>query len=142
MIAEVIVDVKSSELDRIFDYKITAQGVSCGSRVIVPFGNRKIEGFVINVKEKSDYPVEKLKGIIRVVEEIPALSEECLSLAKFMKEKYHTSMALILRLFLPSEMRNGKVRSKMINFSLFCKFYKIEFFTFFCKFYKCRDSVL
>ena len=126
MIAEVIVDVKSSELDRIFDYKITTQDVFCGSRVIVPFGNRKIEGFVINVKEKSDYPVEKLKGIIRVVEEIPALNEECLSLAKFMKEKYHTSMALILRLFLPSEMRNGKVRSKMINFAVLSKNYSLE----------------
>ena len=126
MIAEVIVDVKSSELDRIFDYKITAQGVSCGSRVIVPFGNRKIEGFVINVKEKSDFPEEKLKGIIRVVEEIPALTEECLSLAKFIKEKYHTSMALILRLFLPSEMRNGKVRSKMINFAVLTKKYSLE----------------
>lgn len=121
MIAEVIVDVNTQELDRIFDYKITTQGVSCGSRVIVPFGNRKIEGFVINIKENSDFPSDKLKSIIRIVEEIPALTEECLTLAKFMKQKYHTSMASILRLFLPSEMRNGKVRSKMINFAVLNK---------------------
>ncbi len=116
MIAEVIVDVLSSELDKIFDYKVTAQGVSCGSRVIVPFGNRKIQGFVIRVKETSSYPESKLKSIIRAVDETPALTEECLSLARYMKAKYHTSMALILRLFLPSEMRSGKVRSKMVNF--------------------------
>ena len=117
MIAEVIVDVKSSELDRIFDYKITTDDVSCGSRVIVPFGNRKIEGFVIKVKETSEYPEEKLKPIIRAVEEIPALSEESLMLAKYVKEKYHASMAVVLRLFLPSEMRRGKVRRKTVNFA-------------------------
>ncbi len=116
MIAEVIVDLASSELDKIFDYKISITSVTCGSRVVVPFGNRKIEGFVINIKEKSDYPENKLKYIIRVVEETPALTSECLALAKYMQEKYHTSMALILRLFLPSEMRKGKVRQKMINF--------------------------
>ncbi len=117
MIAEVIVDVLSSELDRIFDYKITTQNVFCGSRVIVPFGNRKVQGFVINIKKTSTYSDDKLKSIIRAVEDTPALTEECLSLARYMKEKYHTTMALILRLFLPSEMRSGKVRNKMINFA-------------------------
>ena len=126
MVAEVIVDVVSSELDKIFDYKITAPNVYCGSRVIVPFGNRKIEGFVINVKEKSDYPENKLKSIIRAVEEVPALNEECLFLAKYMKNKYHTSMAVVLRLFLPSEMRKGKVRQKMINFARLTNKFSLE----------------
>ncbi len=117
MIAEVIVDIASSELDKIFDYKITTQDIYCGSRVIVPFGNRKIEGFVINIKEKSSYPENKLKSIIRAVDEVPVITDECLRLAKDLKEKYHTSFALILRLFLPSEMRHGKVRKKTVNFA-------------------------
>ena len=117
MIAEVIVDIASSELDKIFDYKITTQDIYCGSRVIVPFGSRKIEGFVINIKEKSSYPENKLKSIIRAVDEVPVITEECLALAKTLKDKYHTSFALILRLFLPSEMRQGKVRKKTVNFA-------------------------
>ncbi|MBR3804184.1 MAG: primosomal protein N' [Clostridia bacterium] len=116
MIAKVIVDIATSELDRIFDYKIGYSGAVQGSRVIVPFGKFKTEGFVIGVKETSDYPEEKLKSIIRVVDEVPALTKENLRLAEFIKNKYHSSMASVLRLFLPSEMRTGKVRSKTATY--------------------------
>ena len=116
MIAEVIVDVASSELDKIFDYKVLSNDIKCGSRVIVPLGNRKTEGFVIKLKNTSDYDSSKLKSIIRVVEDIPALTEECLQLTEYMHKKYHASRAVILRLFLPGEMRRGKVRSKMVNY--------------------------
>ena len=117
MIAEVIVDVASSELDKIFDYKVLSSEVKKGSRVIVPLGNRKTEGFVVDLKNTSSYDYDKLKPIIRVVEEIPALTEECLALTEFMHKKYHVARAVILRLFLPGEMRRGKVRSKMVNYA-------------------------
>ena len=52
MIAEVIVDISNSEVDRIFDYSFDIPEVVRGSRVSVPFGNRKIEGYVVSVKEK------------------------------------------------------------------------------------------
>ena len=118
MIAEVIVDIANSELDRIFDYKIISNDVVRGSRVVVPFGNRKIEGFVINVKDSSSVDESKLKPILRAVEEIPALTEECLALADFVCKKYHANRSLVLRLFLPTEMRKGKVRSKTVDFAL------------------------
>ncbi|MBO7214858.1 MAG: primosomal protein N' [Clostridia bacterium] len=116
MIAKVIVDIATSELDKIFDYKIGYSGATKGSRVIVPFGKFKTEGFVIDVSSVSDYPEDKLKPIIRVVDEVPALTEENLRLAEFIKNKYHSSMASVLRLFLPSEMRKGKVRSKTATY--------------------------
>ena len=116
MIAKVIVDIATSELDKIFDYKIGYSGAKSGSRVVVPFGRFKTEGFVISTTKTSDYPEEKLKSIIRVVDDIPALTDENLKLANFIKNKYHVSMASVLRLFLPSEMRTGKVRKKTANF--------------------------
>lgn len=117
MIAKVIVDITASELDKIFDYLITTENVVLGSRVIVPFGKIKTEGFVIEIAEKSEYPENKLKPIIRVVDEIPALTSENLALAKYIKEKYHTTYASVLRLFLPSEMRTGKVRARTVKFA-------------------------
>ena len=60
MIAEVIVDVANSEVDKIFDY-IAIPDVSIGDRVLVPFGRRTIEGYVINLKDKSDLPKDKLE---------------------------------------------------------------------------------
>ena len=42
MVAEVIIDSSISKLNRIFDYEIPANlNIKVGSRVFVPFGNKK-----------------------------------------------------------------------------------------------------
>jgi len=109
MIAEVIVDIAHSEVDKIFDY-LCESGLEAGSRVRVPFGNTFVAGFVVGLKEKSDYPEEKLKKIDKACDGVPAINKECLSLAKFMSARYGAPMALSLRLFIPPEMRTDKVR--------------------------------
>jgi len=119
MYAEVIVDIASSEVDKIFEY-VADEGVYEGSRVIVPFGVKKIEGIVVKLKETSDYDPSKLKKIISVLEDTPALTEECLKLVFYVKQRYHVPAALALRLFLPAEMRKGRVKAKT------SVFYKID----------------
>jgi len=109
MIAEVIVDIATSETDRIFDY-VCDENTIVGSRVNAPFGNKTITGFVMNVKETSDYPLEKLKKITPTSDELPALNSECVLLADKIARRYRVPKALTLRLFLPTEMRTGKVR--------------------------------
>ena len=104
MIAEIIVDVARSETDKIFDYIATEQ-VEIGCRVIVPFGKIKIEGICVGLKEKSDFSPDKLKSVIRVLDEQPALTKEVIALMNFMVKRYHVPRALALRQFLPSEMR-------------------------------------
>ena len=74
MIAEVIVDITNTELDRIFDYDTGNFGVTAGMRVSVPFGNRTIDGIIVRLKEKSDLPPEKIKKILGVCEDFPALT--------------------------------------------------------------------
>ena len=109
MIAEVIVDIATSETDRIFDY-ICDDDMLVGSRVSVPFGAKHITGFVMRVKETSSYPTAKLKRIANVLDDLPALNTECLRLAEKLANRYRVPKALTLRLFLPTEMRTGKVR--------------------------------
>ena len=116
MIAEVIVDIAHGEVDRVFDYKMPDISLELGFRVEVPFGRQKTEGFIIGVKDKSDLPEEKLKEIIRPLDEFPALSCECLRLAEFLKRKYHVPFALALRQFIPAELRGGRVKQKVISF--------------------------
>jgi len=116
MIAEVIVDIAHSDVDKIFDYNCNVDGVVAGSRVIVPFGKMKIEGIVINTKSQSDYPSDKLKSVIRALDDEPAVTVEGLALMRYMKAKYHLPAASILRLFLPTEMRKGKVKQKTVAF--------------------------
>lgn len=110
MVAEVIVDIASNDVDKVFDYLVLDNNVKRGSRVIVPFGAKHLEGFVINIKEKSSLPESKLKGISHVLDDKNAITEEMLSLLFAMAKKYKLPRAIILRQFLPSEMRTGKVK--------------------------------
>ncbi len=129
MIAEVIVDIAASETDRIFDY-LCDENTVVGSRVRAPFGNQTIPGFVMRLKDSSDYPVEKLKKVLPCPDELPALNAECLALAEKLAHRYRVPKALTLRLFLPSEMRTGKIRELLRNYAELitpfaeCKFIK------------------
>ena len=109
MVAEVIVDIASGETDRVFDYRC-GDDVVAGMRVRAPFGPRMLPGFVIRLKENSSWPMEKLKSVEMVEDELPALTEECLELSQKLARRYFVPHALTLRLFLPTEMRTGKVR--------------------------------
>ncbi|MBR1676150.1 MAG: primosomal protein N' [Clostridia bacterium] len=117
MIAEVIVDIAHSDIDKVFDYLILNSDVSLGSRVEVPFGRQKIEGFVIGIKESSDLPVEKIKPIISVLDDFPAISKNQLELAYFIKNRYHVPFALALRLFIPAELRGGRVKERIVSYA-------------------------
>ncbi len=116
MIAEVIVDIAASETDRIFDY-LCDEDTIVGSRVRAPFGNKTIPGFVMRLKEKSDYPKEKLKKVLPCPDELPALNAECLELAEKLARRYRVPKALTLRLFLPAEMRTGKIRELLRSYA-------------------------
>ena len=117
MIAEVIVDIASGETDRIYDY-LCDDDIVVGSRVRAPFGGKIVPGFVMRVKETSDYPQEKLKKILPCPDELPALNAECLALAEKLTARYRVPKALTLRLFLPAEMRTGKVRELTRNYAV------------------------
>ena len=61
-VAKVIVDVPAKQTNRPFDYRIPdhlQQVIKKGMRVIVPFGPRKVQGFVIAIVEESQF--EKLQ---------------------------------------------------------------------------------
>lgn len=119
MIAEVIVDIAAGETDRIYDYLCGGDTVP-GSRVRAPFGGKVMPGFVMRVKETTDVPPDRLKRVFPCPDELPALNRECLFLAEKLTARYRVPKALVLRLFLPSEMRTGKVRELMKNYVSLC----------------------
>ncbi|MDE6274475.1 MAG: primosomal protein N' [Clostridiales bacterium] len=116
MYCEVIVDVAHSDVDKIFDYACDERIVA-GMRVAVPFGNRVTTGFVMRVKSSTDCPPEKLKRVLRAEDDFPAINEECLALTEKIAMRYRCPKALVLRLFLPSEMRTGKVGAAYRTFA-------------------------
>ena len=116
MIAEVIVDIAAGETDRIYDY-LCDDDIKAGSRVRAPFGGKIVSGFVMRLKETSDVPPGRLKRVFACSDGLPALNPECLALAGKLTARYRVPMALSLRLFLPSEMRAGKVRELKKNYA-------------------------
>lgn len=108
MYAKVIVDIAHSQVDRVFEYSCPPE-TQVGCRVKVPFGGRIIEGFVIGVSPDSAFAAEKIKPVKEIYDEQPALVPECFSLMERIAERYRVPKAASLRLFLPSEMRLGKV---------------------------------
>ena len=118
MIADVIVDIAASETDRIYSY-LCDDTVAEGSRVYAPFGGRVTAGFVVALRDSCDYPAEKLKKVT-AADPMPALNAECLSLAKKIAARYACPLAAALRLFLPAEMRKGKVRELKKRYADLC----------------------
>lgn len=118
MIADVIVDIAASETDRIYSY-LCDDTVAEGSRVYAPFGGRVTAGFVVALRDSCDYPAEKLKKVT-AADPMPALNAECLSLAKKIAARYACPLAAALRLFLPAEMRKGKVRELKKRYAELC----------------------
>ena len=111
MYAEIIVDLLNSETDKVFDYIIPENtNIKEGTRVLVPFGNRKLEGYVIKVKNHTELSIDKLKPIINVLDDFVAIIPEMLSLKDYMVKRYNLRLADTLRLFIPSEMRGSKVK--------------------------------
>ncbi len=118
MYAKVIVDIAHSRVDRIFEYSCP-DSLAAGSRVKVPFGGRTVDGFVIGVSRASSYPAEKLRPVSAVFDEAPAILPECLELTELISRRYRVPQAAALRLFLPSEMRQGKVHEAYKKFAVF-----------------------
>ena len=52
MYCDVLIELSNFNIDKTFTYKIPSnKSVLVGSRVLVPFSNQKLEGFVINIRK-------------------------------------------------------------------------------------------
>ena len=122
MIAEVIIDSRAKKLNRKFDYEIPKNLedlIFVGSRVLVPFANFKTleQGYVIRIKEKTDFEVKQIAGL---EENLP---EDKINLARWMARKYFTNVSECIKLMLTpgtkSKDQEKRVKDRTINFVYF-----------------------
>ena len=119
MVAEVIINTIAKELNKTYDYIIPdsiLKDIKIGSRVFVPFGRtKKEEGFVINIKEKSEFAN---KEIIKLEDNI--LTENNINLAKIMSKRYFCNISDAIRLMLPpgntTKNMQNRIKDKTANF--------------------------
>lgn len=111
MYAEVVLAKVVSNLDRAFHYSIP-QGlnVSIGSEVLIPFGNRKIKGFVIGFVDKAE--VTKIKDILEVTSTEPLFTEKQVELAKWIADYYCSFFSSALKLVMSPGGKNRECSSR------------------------------
>ncbi|WP_417281999.1 primosomal protein N' [Chryseomicrobium palamuruense] len=108
MIAKVIVDVSTAAIDRPFDYQVPEEWeafIQPGVRVHVPFGPRKVQGFVIGIDETSQVESAKLKPLQSVIDVEPVLTKELLELAKWLKDDTLCFYNDALQVMIPAALR-------------------------------------
>jgi primosomal protein N' (replication factor Y) (superfamily II helicase) len=104
-------------LNRTFDYLSGGLTARVGNRVIVPFAGRNLVGVVLEIKQTSDYPIEKLKPVSHVFDDVVF---ENLKLLKFCADYYHYPLGQALVSTLPLRLRQLKptVSRKAFAYSL------------------------
>ncbi len=114
MVAEIIISTNVKELNKIFDYNIPSHlnnKVKLGSRVYIPFGNKKSleEGFVVNIKEKSEYKIKNISD----VEDYEYVNESNIELAKWMANNYFCNISDCINLMLPPGTSNKEQKKRV-----------------------------
>ncbi len=120
MLCQVIVDITSEEVDRVFTYRVPQGMALCpGMRVHVPFGARKrIEGVVVEMTEDCDLPPERVKDVTDTLESYPAILPHMLRLARQIKETSFCTLSQALRLMIPAQMRGERIGAKTREFAV------------------------
>ena len=103
MIVKVVVDAKTSFVDKIFSYIVPEEfekDIKAGQRVEVPFGNgnKRRVGYVAAISDDSG---ENLKEIINIIDTNPLLDRQSMVEAYWIKSRYFCTFASALKLFLP-----------------------------------------
>lgn len=104
MQANVLVEVNIKDSDTLFTYNIPdklTDKINVGYKVIVPFGRRKVEGFVIDI---GNFDTEyELKDICDVVGEV--LTPELIYLGKYMSKRTLSSLISCYQTMLPKAIK-------------------------------------
>ncbi len=101
-------------LDQVFTYRLPEtlrHRVRAGSRVLAPFGTRKLAGVVLRTHTLAGTPAPR--ELLRLLDEEPALNQELLKLGAWISSYYCAPLGEVLRAMTPlaSDLRRGKIIS-------------------------------
>ncbi|WP_020008702.1 primosomal protein N' [Salinicoccus albus] len=108
MFVSVIVDIPSKSVNQVFDYRIPDgmdEIIRVGHRVLVPFGRRTIQGYVMNVKDAADFDPSRIKPIAGTLDIEPVLTEEMIVIAKYLAEYYIDQYISVIETILPAALK-------------------------------------
>lgn len=119
--ARIIVDISQEKLDKTFDYRIPErlkERLKVGMQVVVPFGSRKITGYVIELTDEVDYDEEKLKDVLSIAKDSIPIESHLIALAGWMRQNYGGTMNHALKTVIPIKAKKKQVEHKSVKLAV------------------------
>lgn len=106
MYADVLVQYGVKSLDHTFTYHIPDELISeltVGMKVLVPFGSKEINGFVVNIS--NSIPEIEVKDIKSIITKELKLNEELMELGKYLSSKTLCTLIAAYQTMLPTSLK-------------------------------------
>ena len=108
--ASVLQVALDTPLNRLFDYRLPEgmADVPPGTLIEVPFGRTRQVGVALSVSDAAQVAPEKLREVVRILDDRPVLAAEILKLAQFCAHYYHHPLGAVLLAALPPRLRDPR----------------------------------
>ncbi len=119
MYAEILIEYPTKKIDKYFTYKVPnnlQNIIKPGMKVKIPFGNKIINGFVMNIKDNFSNNFD-IKEIVDIVDRELVLNQELMDLGIYIKDKTLCPLISAYQTMLPSSL---KIKDNNTNY----KYYK------------------
>jgi primosomal protein N' (replication factor Y) len=102
-IIRVALDVPLSTL---FDYFVSEKTqLEIGQRIVVPFGRKQVLGVAMEWVQDSALAADRIKTVAQVLDDVPPLPQELLTLLQFCSDYYHHPLGMTVLSALPTRLR-------------------------------------
>lgn len=107
---QVILNNNSRSTDQLYTYGVPQElekAAEAGKRVKVNFGRNKhiIDALIVSVLCSCDFPDNKIKPILDVIDENPIVKDEMIKLAFWIRDRYLCKYSDAIRLMIPSMIK-------------------------------------
>ena len=117
--AQVIVNIPAAEVDKVYDYLVPPDRENeykIGHVIQVPFGSRRVIGFIIGFSENTDVSSEKIKQLDKKILKDRVFDKKMLDLFKWMAYNYNSYLSQVIKTALPAGIIQGRVSVKKKKF--------------------------
>ena len=119
--ANIIVDISHEKLDKTFQYLIPEDlqdEIYLGVLVEIPFGNRTITGYVVELTDEAEFDVTRLKPIIGVKKGSVPIESQLIALAGWIRRNYGATMNQALKTVIPIKQKIKAIEHKSISLAI------------------------
>ncbi|SHH12983.1 replication restart DNA helicase PriA [Thermosyntropha lipolytica DSM 11003] len=115
---DVLIDIADSRADHIYTYSVpppVPEKELTGRRVLVEWGKKKREGYIIRERDFIEQDITHVKPVIKILDREPVFDSKMLELAAWIAQTYLCSLVQALRLIVPRAITGKKDKVVLPN---------------------------